>query len=171
MKIKFSDTGHREFFLSMQDKVQLWDCYHKALFYVLGICPDCRKNISRLYDFKEDCIKSEGLLDGWQTSGSITICRLAFNLWNDYTGEDAGNFTVSNIFCSEYALYMWQGIKLRYPEYCVKERLQITDEEGQAVEENISSEFLAENYVKIYERENQGKSYRVEPMPDIVLDV
>lgn len=66
---------------------------------------------------------------------------------------------------------MWQGIKLRYPEYCVKERLQITDEEGQAVQENISSEFLAENYVKIYERENQGKSYRVNPMPDIVLDV
>lgn len=170
MRIKFIDTGHKEFFLSMQNKAQIWDCYHKALFYILGICPDCRKNISQLFDFKESCIKEEGLYGGWHTSGSLAVCRLAFNLWNDYTGDDANNFTVSNLFCSEYAPFMWQRIRLRYPDQCMEERLQITNEGGQVLQENISSKIMAESYVKFYERENQG-TYKIEPMPDIILDV
>lgn len=170
MQVKFIDTGHKNFFLSMQDKANIWDCYHKALFYTLGICPDCRKNISQLFDFQDNCIKAEGLQSGWHTSGSIAVCRLAFNLWNDYTGEDANDFTVSNLFCSEYAPFMWQGIRLRYPNLCMEERLQITDEDGNAVQQNISSKIFAESFLTIYEREGPGK-YKIEPMPDIILDI
>ena len=52
----------------------------------------------------------------------------------------------------------------------MEERLQITNEGGQVLQENISSKIMADSYVKIYERENQG-TYKIESMPDIVLDV
>ncbi len=31
-------------------------------------------------------------------------------------------FKVSDIFCCGYGMYFWQGIKLRYPEYCKKQK-------------------------------------------------
>ncbi len=29
---------------------------------------------------------------------------------------------MSDIFCCGYAMYFWQGIRLRYPEYCRKQK-------------------------------------------------
>ena len=71
---------------------------------------------------------------GWQTSGSVKVVRLAFNLYTDgmpsvddnesrdeQTDECRG-YSVSDIFCCGYALYFWQGIRLRYPEYCREQR-------------------------------------------------
>ena len=78
---------------------------------------------------------------GWQTSGSVRVVRLAFNLYTDGTpGVDeykrkdeqvreckafqrnALEYSVSDIFCCGYARYFWEGIKLRYPEYCGRQK-------------------------------------------------
>lgn len=171
MKIKFADSEHQKFFFTMKEKSHIWDEYHQALFYVLGICADCWENISFLFDFNEDCIKISGLQGGWHTSGSKAVCRLAFNLWNDYSEEeDAASFTPSNLFCCEYAPFMWQGIKLRYPEYCTEERFQIKDKNGHVLKENLSSPLIAESYAQIYERE-YNSSCKIETMPDIISDI
>lgn len=83
-----------------------------------------------LFVFKSVYIKTECLHQGWQTSGSVRVVRLAFNLYTDgtpsvedYESRDeqiskCKEYSVSDIFCCGYAMYFWQGIKLRYPEYC-----------------------------------------------------
>jgi len=69
---------------------------------------------------------------GWQTSGSMRVTRLAFNLFTDcaataYSDDDYPDvvelkyYSVSDIFCCEYAPYFIEAIKLRYPEF-MKER-------------------------------------------------
>jgi len=61
---------------------------------------------------------------GWQTSGSVRVVRLAFNLYTDGTPsvnnykrkdeqiDECRRYSVSDIFCCGYAMYFWQGIKL-----------------------------------------------------------
>ena len=76
-------------------------------------------NIGKMFDFKRDCIIPEGMHGGWQTSGTVKVCHLAFNLWNGFTEEDRENLcTPEELFCCGYAPYFMEGIKLRYPEYC-----------------------------------------------------
>ena len=56
---------------------------------------------------------------GWQTSGTVRVCRLAFNLWNGYTDPEHSNaYSPEDLFCCEFAPYFMEGVKIRYPEYC-----------------------------------------------------
>lgn len=94
------------------------DTERKSLFYLLAMLPDTRKHIKDLYDFKNNCIKLDGLNKGWQTSGTIAVTRLAFNLYNGFRGEDNSicRVTPLDIFSSldgEYLEYMLRAIKLR----------------------------------------------------------
>ena len=75
------------------------DCYQRAFFYVMGIAPETRANIHQMFDFIHDWIEPEGMHGGWQTSGTVRICHLAFNLWNGYTEERHGrDFTPEELF-------------------------------------------------------------------------
>ena len=68
---------------------------------------------------KQDCIDPEGMHGGWQTSGTVRVCRLAFNLWNGYTDPEHSNaYSPEDFFCCEFAPYFMEGVKIRYPEYC-----------------------------------------------------
>lgn len=117
--IRFKDAAHRDFFLAMMSKSGVNDSYHRSFFYVMGISGETRNNINQMFDFKEDCIKPKGMHGGWQTSGTIKVCRLAFNLWNGYTEEGREKYsTPEELFCCGYAPYFMEGIKIRYPEYC-----------------------------------------------------
>lgn len=42
---------------------------------------DTRENIERIFDFMTSCVKPECLKEGWQTSGSLRMVRMAFNLF------------------------------------------------------------------------------------------
>lgn len=85
----------------------------------MGIAPETRANIQQMFNFKEDCIEPDGMHGGWQTSGTVRVCRLAFNLWNGYTEPEQSNaFSPEDLFCCEFAPYFMEGIKIRYPEYC-----------------------------------------------------
>ena len=55
--------------------------YHQALVYCLGIDRDTRENVNKIYNFKTGYVKTECLQEGWQTSGSLRIVRMAFNLY------------------------------------------------------------------------------------------
>ena len=80
---------------------------------------DLGKQLQPMFDFKTDCIEPEGMHGGWQTSGTVKVCHLAFNLWNGYAEEGRERyFTPEELFCCEFAPYFMEGIKVRYPEYC-----------------------------------------------------
>lgn len=127
--ILFVNKAHEDFYKEQLNKVRYQDVYHKALCYCLGISNDTRKNIDHIYDFKSGSIKTECLHEGWQTSGSIRVVRMAFNLYCNgtpsvYDYEDAEEqldecrqYTVEDLFCCSYAPYFWQAIQIRYPEY------------------------------------------------------
>ena len=104
-KIQFRNAAHRDFVLENLDKCKVNDCYHRAFFYVMGISEETRMNIGKMFDFKRDCIIPEGMHGGWQTSGTVKVCHLAFNLWNGFTEEGRENlYTPEELFCCGYIL-------------------------------------------------------------------
>lgn len=136
----FANEKHEKFYYEKLAQARYQDCYYKSLIYILGISEDTRNHFDQIYDIKSGCIKAKCLREGWQTSGSVRIVRLAFNLYTDRMPsvdnfknandqralddqlDECKGYSVSDIFCCGYALYFWQGIKLRYPEYCCRQK-------------------------------------------------
>ncbi len=83
--IAFISEAHEKFYYEKLKEVRYQDVYHKALIYCLGISNDTRRNINNIYDFKSGCVKTECLHEGWQTSGSVKVVRMAFNLYCNST--------------------------------------------------------------------------------------
>ena len=116
-KIIFISDAHEKFYYEKLKEVRYQDVYHKALCYCLGICNDTRENVYRIYDFKTGNVKTECLHEGWQTSGSQKVVRMAFNLYCNgtpsvYDYEDAEEqlsecklYSVEDLFCCGYALF------------------------------------------------------------------
>lgn len=133
-KIIFASDAHEKFYYEKLKEVSNQDAYYKALCYCLGISDDTRRNAYRIYDFKTGSIKTKCLHEDWQTSGSVKVVRMAFNLYCNgmpsvYDYEDAEEqvsecrqYSAEELFCCGYAPYFWQAIQIRYPEY--------TDQEG-----------------------------------------
>jgi len=123
----FANDEHYNFFKEKISALKT-DCYLKALIYTIGICPDTRKRWNSIYNEKSRTIDPGQLFQPWQTSGSEKVTRLAFNLFNDGTPtaydnnekqdfNECQNYSVSDIFCCEYAPFFVQAVKIRYPEY------------------------------------------------------
>lgn len=118
--MKFKNKEHQRFYLEMMAAAKSNDTYHRSFFYTLGINEDTRNHVNDLYDSKEDIIKLKGLNKGWQTSGSISITALAFNLWNGWANDDKKydvDVSPSSLFCNANAKYMHEALDIRYPEY------------------------------------------------------
>ena len=127
--IIFISEAHEKFYYEKLKEVQYQDEYHMALFYCLGINNDTRQNFDRIYDLKNDCVKPECLKEGWQTSGSKKVTRMALSLFcngvpsideNESVKEqlhECRQYTAEELFCCAYAPFFWQAIRIRYPEY------------------------------------------------------
>lgn len=127
--IIFISDAHKKFYYEKLEEVRYQDVYHKALCYCLGISDDTRRNIRSIYDFKTGYVRPECLHEGWQTSGSVKVVRMAFNLYcngmpsvcEDEDAEtqvdECRQYTVEELFCCAYAPYFWQAVQIRYPEY------------------------------------------------------
>jgi len=128
-EIIFISEAHEKFYYEKLNEIRYQDVYHKALVYCLGICNDTRNHVYRIYDFKNGVVKPQCLYDGWQTSGSVKVVRMAFNLYcngmpsvSDYEDSqeqiaEAECYGPEELFCCSYAPYFWQAIQIRYPEY------------------------------------------------------
>lgn len=79
--ITFKNEAHKKFYMEYLQKCRYQDVYHKALVYCLGLNSDTRDHVDRIYDFKEGYVKPECLYEGWQTSGSMKVVRMAYNLY------------------------------------------------------------------------------------------
>ncbi len=129
--IRFISAAHEKFYYEKLKQVRCQDVYHKALCYCLGISDDTRKNVNRIYDFESGRVKTKCLHEGWQTSGTLKVVRMAFNLYcnsmpsaRDYEDaeerlKECARYTVEDLFCCSYAPYFWQAVQIRYPEYAV----------------------------------------------------
>ena len=95
--IIFISDAHEKFYYEKLKEVRYQDVYHKALVYCLGISDDTRRNIYSIYDFKTGCVKTECLHEGWQTSGSVRVVRMAFNLYCNGT-PSVLDYTLFNAF-------------------------------------------------------------------------
>ncbi|QGZ99267.1 DUF6075 family protein [Dehalobacter restrictus] len=117
--IRFVGKEHEAFYYNMLDATGNTDVYHRAFFYTMGISKETRDHIRSLFDFEENCIKTQNLTAAWQTGGTIRLCRLAFNLWNGWTEEGKERYsTPYELFDCRFAPYFFEAIRLRYPEYC-----------------------------------------------------
>lgn len=126
--IVFKSEAHKRFFEQYLPKCRCQDVYHAALVYCLGISEDTRKNVNRIYDFKSGAVKTKCLHEGWQTTGSLHIVRMAYNLYCNGTPSvydykeaeeqlsECRKYTVEDLFYCGYAPYFWQAVKIRYPE-------------------------------------------------------
>ena len=125
MSIKFKNREHEKFYEQCLAQIGSLDPYHKAFFYTMGISGDTRNHIEDVFDFQEDVIRPEGLNKGWQTSGSTSLTRLAFNLWNGWNSD--GGATPYDLFTTSDATYMLEAVRLRYPDtICSPLRMQPT---------------------------------------------
>ena len=171
MKIKFKDAGHKEFFLSVQESCREWDTYHKALFYCLGISPDCRKHVHDIFNFSRSDygIKPDTVFDNaWLTSSSRRCIQLGYNLFNGFCDDETSPYS---LFADSDAVFYQEAVKVRYPEYLEeKEHYCITDEKGHILAENVFPKMIAESYVRIYERE-YGGTYEIKPQEPLFLDL
>lgn len=128
--IKYIDNYHKEFVNYCLKKSKNNDCYHKALFYVLGLTEDCRQNINNLYNWSNGCVKKLIKNEcGWITGTDMRIIRLAYNLYNNgaptaYSIEDVEkkneelmNYLPTALFGymdPELIEYCFEGIRIRY---------------------------------------------------------
>ena len=58
-EIRFVDRDHLAFYNQTLNQSGNNDPYHKAFFYIMGISGETRRNIQKIFDFKEDCIRSD----------------------------------------------------------------------------------------------------------------
>lgn len=126
----FYSNIYKEVHYEKLKEVRYQDVYHKALCYCLGISVDTRRNINSIYDFKTGCVKTECLHEGWQTSGSMKVVRMAFNLYcngtpsvDDYTKtEEQTNITelMLNDFIEKVVIHEAEGGR-------TKDRIQQVD--------------------------------------------
>lgn len=122
----FRDKKHELFYYNSLTRCQNEDCFHKALFYCLGIDENTRNYVENIYDFASNTIHPEVINEPWQTSSSRQATRLAFNLFSnscpslDYDSSfeeqlsECRKYSVSYIFSSPYALYFYEAIKIMY---------------------------------------------------------
>lgn len=116
--IRFNGREHLDFYTGMVLRTNAErDPYRKALFYTLGVNQDTRQHINDLYDFDDCGIKTEGLEKGWQTSGSLRVSCLAFNLYNGFTDDSwPVRTTPYYLFDSPDRPYLLEAVKIRFGE-------------------------------------------------------
>lgn len=99
MDMQFVSEEHKRFYEENRSITEKGRDF-QALVYTLGINPDCRKRFSRMYNDEERVIIPDVIFEGWQTSGSVRITRLAFHLftWHAMEDDEPENYFPKNLF-------------------------------------------------------------------------
>ena len=127
----FIDNEHEKFFHEIDNHMHSHDCYYRPVAYLIALDTVCREHIEDIFDFNDSCILPDCLNKGWQTGTSMKTIRLAFNLWNGYCTDGdtfinkygyedelpSSHYTPDSLFCSEYAPYYFEAVKLRHSRF------------------------------------------------------
>lgn len=118
----FLDKDHENFYKEQMTVLELCgDIERESLVYLLGLTDTTRKHFEEIYNIKSNCIKPTKKLfdEEWQTSTSLAIIRLAYNLYGGFTGkedDEAYKYSVLSIFssCRTLIPYLYEAIKIRF---------------------------------------------------------
>lgn len=115
----FINEEHEKFYKEKIGQVKQLDCYTKSLIYLLSSNQETRSHFKEIYEIKTNEINLESLKSPWQTSTSLSICRLAFNLFGDIISDDYENgvsylYTVSSILKNLNIKNVIEAFKLRF---------------------------------------------------------
>jgi hypothetical protein len=143
--MKFKDNEHRQFYRHSFDASGIVnDGNHRGLFYMLGLHPEMRRNISDLYDYDRDAIRPGGLIQSWQTTGSIRATRLAFNLFNGFNGfngerhiEPESLYTPDKLLDPSLCEYYLEGCRVRY-DYIPRYERETAEDDFEDLSININ---------------------------------
>lgn len=127
--MKFIDKEHEMFYYEKMQELSKYcksDCYYKSIIYCLAICEVTREHFNDIFNIANGEININSLQSAYQTGTSLKVTRAAFSLWNrcNYDSEQdlesgnvSENYNIGDIFCSSYAPYIYEAVKIRYPEY------------------------------------------------------
>lgn len=167
----FLNEEHQLFYEGKLKQVGKCDVYYKSLIYTLSICSETRNHFKDIFDIDKCEIKVDCLNSEWQTSTSLKVVRLAFNLFNGFkynSNDDIETHTISQyynvdeIFSCRYAPYFYQAIKLRFPYYnnTIADVIDLVRTKYQdVVDFNFSNEVLTLEYM--YMRNNERDCYQL----------
>lgn len=131
MNIRFKNQKHVKRYQDLISRMRCDDAYHKSVAYLIALNDDCYNHISDIFNLDRDRIVLDGITSAWQTSGSLSITRLVFNLWSgccsdyiDDNDEISSDYSACWIFYNSDALYMFEAVKLRYPEMFCRVNLE-----------------------------------------------
>ncbi len=115
----FKDDLHEQFYKEKIGQLYRNDTYIESLIYLLSSNKETRKNFDEIYDIKNNEINIKSLKNPWQTTTSINICRLAFNLFGDITSDiiEEGTsylYTVTSIFKNLDINICTEALKIRF---------------------------------------------------------
>ncbi|EOS45858.1 hypothetical protein C810_02392, partial [Lachnospiraceae bacterium A2] len=79
-KYRVTYDGQETFAFPMSDKYIL-GLYTHCISARRAASADMFKKMNSIYNFKTGCVKTECLHEGWQTSGSLKVVRMAYNLY------------------------------------------------------------------------------------------
>lgn len=135
--MNFINNEQKKFFnekIEELNRLGKTDVYYKSLVYTLSICETTRNHFNEIFNIREDEVNLDSIQRGWQTSTSLKVTRMAFNLWNHslmYDSEEdlenekmSSSYAPSEIFCCSYAPYFWEAVKIRYPEYTKEKQIE-----------------------------------------------
>lgn len=115
--LKFYDLEHKNFYETKTAGKKL-DTYNKSIVYLLGLTEETRNNYKKIYNETVREIELNALNEAWQTGTTMAITKLAFNLFNGFTGlldGEANQYAVDSIFCyKEFAPYFYEAVRIRF---------------------------------------------------------
>ena len=125
--LKFKDEQHQSRFESLRglyisDPDGAPDPYRESMAYLIALNDDTYRHRNELYNIEEGCIIPDGLRAEWQTSTSLKVTRLAFNLFTAGSAwcpdDEMHLVTPDAIFDSNLAQFFVEAIRLRmYPVF------------------------------------------------------
>lgn len=111
----FTSESHKMFYYEKLRLVPINDSYHRSLLYLIGSTDTTRLHLSDIYDITNDRIILSCLGKAWQTSGTMRLCRLAFNLYNGtIIDKEEAQFTPYYIFGCDLDDVFFQAIMIRF---------------------------------------------------------
>lgn len=122
--IRFKNKTHSERYCELMSKMVCDNVYYRPIAYLIALNDDCYNHMSSIFNMERGAIDCDGVNEDWQTSSSLRVTRLMYNLWNGYCYEESddevpavsSNYTINEIFYDSDATYFFEAIKLRYPE-------------------------------------------------------
>lgn len=85
MSLLFKNDDHQKFYYDKLSRLKDVDIYQQSLVYLLGLSETTRMHFQRIFNIETNTIQPDCVYAAWNTSSTIRIIHLAFNLYTNGT--------------------------------------------------------------------------------------